>query len=424
MSQLLIFLYKIVIQLYGWGLNLAALFHPKAALWVKGRDDLLEHLAEAFKKKEGPTIWFHCASLGEFEQGRPIIEVLKKEYPHYQILLTFYSPSGYEVRKNYPNADHITYLPLDTPKNAKRFIEIAQPKMAFFIKYEFWYFYLSILQERAIPYYLIAGVFRKDQLFFKPYGQWYLEAIQGFEHLFVQDQTSVDIAKKNGLKNVTLSGDPRVDRVAEIANNLTPISKIDIFKNNKKLMILGSTHKRDEALFFECLEQIKQENYFNDWKFLLVPHEIDEGHLGRIEALSPITIVRYSTFKEQTPLECSMLVLDTIGQLSAAYQYGDMVYIGGGFDEGIHNVLEPAVFGLPIVFGPKYHKFKEAKDLIKVGGAFEISDANDLLNCFNKLQDKVERKARGVRNSQYIKSNIGCTERIINYLKNKNILKE
>lgn len=423
MNTLFIYLYRIAIQLYGWSIKVAAIINPKAKLWVNGRRDLFDKLVIDFKQINKEVVWFHCASLGEFEQGRPIIETLKKNYPQYYILLTFFSPSGFEIRKDYSFADYICYLPLDTPTNAKKIIEIVQPKLVFFIKYEFWYFYLSTLQQKQIPYYLIAGVFRKDQLFFKPYGKWYFNAIEGFEQLFLQDPSSIGIAEKFGLKNTQLTGDPRVDRVIEIAASPTAILEIEKFKADKKLMILGSTHEKDEAIFFEFLEKIKLEKYYKDWKFLLVPHEIDPAHIEKIEQRSPESIVRFSFLQvgEQSSYS-SLLILDTIGQLNAAYQYADLVYIGGGFDESIHNILEPAVFGLPIIFGPKYHKFIEAKILIDSGGAFEIAEVADLIQVFDQLQNLEERRVSGEKCKQYINRNSGAVKRIINYLKNKNII--
>jgi len=422
LNTLFIFLYRIAIQLYGWSIKVVAIINPKAKLWVKGRRGLFDKLAIDFKEVNKDVLWFHCASLGEFEQGRPIIETLKKNYPQYYILLTFFSPSGFEVRKEYLFADYICYLPLDTPTNAKKFIEIVRPKLAFFIKYEFWYFYLSALKQKQIPYYLVAGVFRKDQLFFKPYGQWYFKAIEGFEQLFLQDPSSITIAKKFGFEKAQLTGDTRVDRVMEIAKSPSPIPTIEKFKADRKLMILGSTHEKDEAIFFNFLKKIKHKKYYEEWKFLVVPHEIDVAHIQKIAQASPESSVRFSFLQEEQSSPSSLLILDTIGQLNAAYQYGDLVYIGGGFDDSIHNILEPAVFGLPIIFGPKYHKFMEAKILIDSGGAFEVSDVANLIQVFDKLQNLEERRVSGEKCSQYINRNSGAVNLILNYLKNKNVI--
>jgi len=359
----------------------------------------------------------HCASLGEFEQGRPLIERFKADYPAYKILLTFYSPSGYEIRKNYALADYVFYLPLDTPSNAKRFISIVQPKLAFFVKYEFWYFYLITLQQKKIPYYLIAGVFRPNQLFFKPYGKWYFKAIQGFEKIFLIDAPSLAIARKHDLKQAVLTGDPRIDRVAAIAKNAPPIHELQAFKGNKQLFILGSAHEQDWQVFFDFLKNIQTKDYFDQWRFMIAPHEISDTQLSKITEHSPLPVLRYTHCTTPQPVTPSALfVLDTIGQLSAAYQYGDIAFIGGGFDTGIHNILEPAAFGLPILFGPTYHKFQEAKDLIEQGGAVVVLDSEGLVSIFEEWVLEVERIGVGGVNWGYVGGNVGGTKNILREL--------
>ncbi len=394
---------------------MVAWFQPKAKLWIAGRTAIFEKLAKAFKEETAPIIWMHCASLGEFEQGRPLIEQLKEKYPSNKILLTFYSPSGYELRKNYALADYVFYLPLDTPANAKRFISLTQPKLVFFVKYEFWYFYLKTLKDQQIPYYLIAGVFRQNQLFFKPYGEWYLEAIQGFEKIFLIDQSSLTIANQYGLGQAILSRDPRIDRVASIAQNAPAIPIIKAFKGQQHLFILGSAHEKDWHIFFYFLKAIQSKSYYNDWRFMIAPHEITPDQLSKIAKTAPLPIINYTKWSsDKSSATPSLLVLDTIGQLSSAYQYGEIAYIGGGFDRGIHNILEPAAFGLPILFGPNYKKFAEATALVEQGGAVAITDAASLQAIFEKWVVEQERLAIGQVTKGYIERNVGGTDLIIN----------
>ena len=289
--------------------------------------------------------------------------------------------------------------------------------MAFFIKYEFWYFYLKTLQQRKIKHYLIAGVFRPNQLFFKPYAKWYLAAIHGFNHLFLQEAASYQLMKKTGKVEISIDGDPRIDSVLTIAANPSPIPQIKQFKSNKKLFILGSSHTKDLQVFFAFLERIKVTPFFKDWRFLIAPHEIDNASIEQIEHLSPMPIIRF-THKNKIDFaqEITLMILDTIGQLSTAYQYADMVFIGGGFDKSIHNLLEPAVFGLPICFGPKHHHFKEAIDLIELGGAAAIQDAKGLTHWFTSLQATQEREKIGQICKKYTWQNKGATQKIIDYL--------
>jgi len=412
-----LFLYQLALRLYGLAIHIAAWFQPKAKLWVAGRKDIFKKLGKAFQAEKGAVIWMHCASLGEFEQGRPLIEQLKAKHPHYKILLTFYSPSGYEIRKNYPLADAVFYLPLDTPVNAKRFISIVQPKLVLFVKYEFWYFYLKTLKDQKIPYYLIAGVFRPSQLFFKPYGKWYFEAIQGFEKIFLIDQASLAIAHQHGMQQAILSGDPRIDRVAAIAKNAPPIPILKAFKGTHKLFILGSAHEKDWRLFFDFLTTISTKPYFDNWRFMIAPHEIGENQLTQMEQETPFPIIRYTAWNNQKEVgDNAILVLDTIGQLSAAYQYGDIAFIGGGFDKSIHNILEPAAFGLPILFGPKYGQFGEAVALVERGGAVCVGDSKDLVLGFERWVEEDERVAVGKVAREYIEENVGAAETIINVM--------
>ncbi len=423
MKQLPIFIYQLIIQVYGLGIRFLAFFSPKARLWVNGRKRIFEQLEVAFQSVEAPIIWIHCASLGEFEQGRPLIEYFKTTHANYKILLTFFSPSGYEIRKNYPLADYVFYLPLDSPKNAHRFLNIIQPKLVFFVKYEFWYFYLNALQQKKIPHYLIAGVFRKEQFFLKKYARWYLEVIRGFNHLFLQDEKSQAILQSVGFTNYSIAGDPRIDRVAAMAIQPAPIPIVQQFKQHRKLLILGSTHSKDLQIFKDFLKAISAKSYYSDWCFLIAPHEIEPSNIEQIENLSPKNTYRFSS-KDTRNLspETTIFILDTIGQLSRAYQYADAVFIGGGFDKNIHNILEPAVFGVPIGIGPNYHRFTEAVELIERGGVEVIHLSKDFLSWFEQLQQIEIRTSTGLSCKNYIQQNKGSTLIIINYLNKINIL--
>ena len=413
MKFIFLFFYKIAIQVYYLGIKIAALSQPKARLWLKGRKSIFEKLAIAFEEEKNPLIWFHCASLGEFEQGRPVIETLKKDYPSYKILLTFFSPSGYEVRENYVQADYIFYLPLDTKKNAAKFIAITRPKLAVFVKYEFWYFYLKTLKKCAIPTILIAGIFRKNHWLFKWYGQWHLDLVKNFSHLFLQDKNSLEFIDNQLFKNTYIVGDPRIDRVLFLAKNAKKFPLIEQFKGTNLLLIAGSTHAKDELILSDLLLRLPAK-----WKCLIVPHEATESHLKKTEKRLPIPSIRYSKIEHSGEWEnCKILLIDTVGMLNALYQYGDLVYIGGGFGSGIHNILEPAVFGLPIIFGPNYQKFEEAKFLIEQKGAFSIQKTVDLIPLFQQMNNQVTRVKAGKICQQYLQKNKGATEKIVKHLR-------
>lgn len=424
MQQLAIFIYQIIIRFYGLGIRLASFFSPKARLWVSGRKDIFKALKTAFKSENAPIIWMHCASLGEFEQGRPLIEQFKLKYPTYKILLTFFSPSGYEIRKDYPLADYIFYLPLDTPKNADQFLTIVQPTLVFFIKYEFWYFYLKTLQEKGIKHYLIAGTFRKSQFFFKKYAKWYLAVIQGFDYLFLQEELSKELLAQHQIEHCEVVGDTRIDRVLGIATEAAAIPLIQQFKGARKLLMIGSAHPKDLQVFFAALTEISSRNYYKNWCFLIAPHEIDERSIQQVETWSSNTTYRFSEIKPPISYKKdAILILNTIGQLSTAYQYADAVFIGGGFDKSIHNILEPAVFGIPITFGPNYHRFIEAIELVHQKGAIPIQSANEFIAWFEALQTVAYRTEKGTICRTYTWQNKGATQKIINYLNKKYVLK-
>jgi len=397
-------LYSIGIYIYGAFIFMASLFNEKARLLRKGQHQAFKLL----KVKVDPNaryVWFHAASLGEFEQGRPVIEQLKKEKPGTKILLTFFSPSGYEVRKNYTGADIISYLPLDTPRAARKFVNLVNPSKAVFIKYEFWPNYLKALKAKNIPFYSISAIFRTNQVFFQWYGKWYKNLLKTFRHIFVQDQNSQDLLLVHGIKNVSIVGDTRFDRVADLGKQAKSIPFIEAFvAGAQKVIVAGSSWIKDEELLVHYLK------LHPDIKLIIVPHEIDYSHITEISKLLVGKFVRYSEANTENLQTTNCLVVDTIGLLSSIYRYANVAYIGGGFGVGIHNTLEAAVYGIPVVFGPNYQKFREARELIAIGGAFSISNYVVLEAQFNRLlKDNQAGKIAG----EYVKNNPGATEMII-----------
>jgi len=401
-------LYKVAIFFYSMLIRLFAVFNEKARLFVQGRKNWEEILVQKIDTKS-KYIWFHCASLGEFEQGRPVIEELKMRFPEYKIVLTFFSPSGYEIRKNYPLADVVAYLPMDTQRNAKTFLNIVKPEKAFFVKYEFWYFYISELKNRKIPLYIISAIFRENQQFFKntPWGRWYRKMLLQVEHLFVQNEKSGQLLKTIGLSNFTVSGDTRFDRVAAIANSSKEIPVVEKFKGNSLLIIAGSTWKPDEELLAEFINQSGE-------KFIIVPHEVSAGNINRIHQLLKKPAISFSKINETEIDKFQVLIIDSVGLLSSLYRHGNIAYIGGGFGVGIHNILEAATFGLPVIFGPNYKKFKEAVDLTIEGGAVSISNSDELRQALNNLINDTDgfKKTSGICKN-YVEKNVGSTKHIV-----------
>ena len=404
-------LYNLGIFGYYLLVRIVSLRNGKARKWLEGRKDIFIRLRETIQPGE-PILWFHASSLGEFEQGRPVIEAIRARWPEYKILLTFFSPSGYELRKSYPYADYIFYLPLDTKKNAIRFIEIVRPTKVFFIKYEFWYHFLTQLKEEGIPTYIFSALFRPSQIFFKPWGKWYLKAIRTYEHIFVQNQESFDILHRYGFKNVSLSGDTRLDRVGQIADASPKLEKLEIFGGGQKIIIAGSTWKEDEDLFIPYVNKSP-----SGLKFVIAPHEVTPQSLERITNALEKPYTFYSTSSTQDLLDSDVLIVDGYGYLNSIYRYGILAYIGGGFTSGIHSILEPAVFGLPVIFGPDYHKFQEAYDMLSLGAACAISDSGELEDQIESLRMNPEmlniasNLARG-----YVDKNRGASREIVNYL--------
>jgi len=401
----MLWLYNFGISLYKILLQVASLFNPKAKLFLKGRKNLPDTISKRINPSE-KHIWFHFASLGEFEQGRPVLENLKENYPDKKMVITFFSPSGYEIRKDYAGAEGVFYLPLDTKKNAEEFVKLINPEIAIFTKYEFWYHYFSALNRHHVPLFLISGIFRPGQLFFKWYGGFYRRMLEYVNYFFVQNEESVRLLNSIHIENVSLSGDTRFDRVAENAQSPKHLQTIADFCGDSKVFIAGSTWPQDEQLIATLIRENP------DWKFIIAPHEIGTAHLDEIINLIP-GILRY-THLEGINSTGKVLLIDNIGMLSSIYQYADIAYIGGGFGAGIHNTLEAAAFGLPVIFGPKYDKFQEAKDLIHLGAAISISSSTALSAAFSRLQN--DHNAGAVARN-YVDIKKGSTEQILEHLK-------
>nr|WP_321405921.1 glycosyltransferase N-terminal domain-containing protein [uncultured Carboxylicivirga sp.] len=400
-------IYNFGIALYSLLINLVSPFNAKASLLRKGRKEALKTLR--LLSIDGPVIWIHAASLGEFEQGRPIIEAVKKEHPLYNVVLTFFSPSGYEVRKNYNLADYVIYLPADTKLNAKRLIEAIKPEKAFFVKYEFWYHYLNALKKRNIPVYGVSMIFREQQSFFKWYGGWFRRMLDCFTKFYVQDEVSGKLLEGIGVKNFSVAGDTRFDRVRDIAKASSEIELVDQFVGqSNKVIVAGSTWAPDEDILFEYLHGSGK-----DVKLVIAPHEIHENHIKQIEGKLKAPYFRYTKPTENIT-ECSVMIVDTMGMLSSVYKYGQVAYIGGGFGVGIHNTLEAATYSMPVFFGPNYKRFKEARDLIEVGGGFSFNKADQFVSQIEKLwTDEGYLKEASMKAGQYVNKMCGATRIIM-----------
>ncbi len=407
-------IYSIGIYLFQFIVFILSFFMPKAKLWIEGRRDWRQKLQNAIPKGS-KVIWFHAASLGEFEQARSLIEKIKKEQKDIFILLSFFSPSGYEIRKNYDKADYICYLPADTPRNAKAFVQIVKPQKAFFIKYEFWYNYLAQLKKYKIPLYLVSGIFRQNQIFFKSYGFWFRKQLRSFEHFYLQDQTSLDLLNSIGYNNTVKTGDTRFDRVIEIAEQVEKISEIEHFVEQDKCLIIGSSWTKDEDLLVEYI------NTHPSYKYILAPHEIDETHLKRIESNLKLNYQRYSNFILQPKTNLKIMIIDNIGMLSSVYQYATLSYVGGAFGTGLHNILEAAVYGKPVVFGPHFFKFQEANDLLAEKAVVSISNQEELFSTLDLLfTDETANKKMGKKAKDFIYKSKGAVEYIYSNIFRKN----
>lgn len=397
----MLLLYNAGLKLYYLAIYIASFFNSKARLWINGRKT-------AINPTNSNSIWFHFASLGEFEQGRPVLEQIRQLHPSAKIIITFFSPSGYEIRKSTPLADEVYYLPLDTAKNARQFISAINPTIAIFTKYEYWYHFFNELNKRSVPLYIISGIFRPGQVFFKWYGSLHREMLTYVSHFFVQDEQSKALLNDIGITNVTISGDTRFDRVWANAQNPKTLPDIKAFTNGQKAFIAGSTWPEDEKLVAELVKD------YPDWKFVFAPHEIEEDKITRLVNLLPAdSAVRYSRLASHNS-QRQTLIVDNIGMLSSLYQYGHIAYIGGGFGTGIHNTLEAAAFGLPVIFGPKYQKFKEAKDIITLKSGFSVANEAELKSAASALINDARFYAYAHEQIKlYVKQHTGATDKII-----------
>ena len=408
-------IYNIGIQLFTLLVRLVSPFNEKARLWIRGRKNWYPRLLENVKIDER-NIWIHCASLGEFEQGRPVIEMIKKEMPGSRIILTFFSPSGYEIRKNYSEADYVCYLPADTPRNAKRFIDTVNPDIVIFVKYEFWNNYLTGLSRRGIPVYLISGLFRPGQHFFRWYGSFFRTILHRFSHIFVQDEVSKALLEKISVTNVSVAGDTRFDRVVQISGNARDIPQIALFRGDEKLFLAGSSWKPDEDIIAQYINTNP-----GRMKWIFAPHEIDSSNIDRIEKLFSVDVVRFSDFSEERA-DARVMIIDNIGMLSSAFSYAYIAAIGGGFGKGIHNVLEPACWSIPVVFGPNFTKFREAVDLIKLNCARSYSSYDEFEIILDKwLTDEAFYLNSSKKAGGYVIQNTGATAVIMSKLTHKDI---
>ncbi|MFM7022078.1 MAG: 3-deoxy-D-manno-octulosonic acid transferase [Flavobacteriales bacterium] len=399
------FVYNIGIFLYGLAIRLASLFNAKARLWLRGRRNLIQNLPDN-SSRQYKINWFHCASLGEFEQGRPLIEQIRKRYPDEKILLTFYSPSGYEIRKNYELADWVTYLPLDVKSRMEAFVEKVRPHRVFIIKYEFWFNMLSVLNENRVSTYLVSGKFRKEQIFFQDKGKWFLEILKrGFTHFFLQEEVSLKTLNENGISNASVAGDTRIDRVLALSKNPLRFPHLEKLLGSKKVVVAGSTWQ-DENAFLEKF------SFDTDTVLIIAPHEISESAIASLQKKFRDVVLWSDIEKVQA---CpKVIIINCIGILSSLYQYGHVAVIGGGFGSGIHNILEPGCFGLPVIFGPKYNKFEEAFEMLALRTAFSVKDEaqfssalRDLLSSPEKLQEIKQKQLNWLQNQS------GATERVL-----------
>ncbi len=408
------FLYNLIVVFADFALKMLAVFSSKLKLFVDGRKVVFESLASKIMADD-KTIWFHAASLGEYEQGLPVIEKIKLQFPNHKIILTFFSPSGFEVPKNNRVADVTVYLPLDTRNNAVKFVDLVHPEMVFFIKYEYWPSYLDVLKTRSIPTYLISGIFREKQLFFKWYGGFYRKALDTFEHFFVQNSHSKSLLLKLGKSNVTVSGDTRFDRVAAILEKDNALDFITEFKNNMLTIVVGSCWPKDESILVEFIN-----NTSLPVKFILAPHNINAEQILTLKQSITKKTVLFSEKNGQHLADFDVFIIDTIGILTKIYSEADIAYVGGGFgNPGVHNILEPATFGVPIVIGPNFSHFAEATALVTMGGCVSISNANELKDSLeNLIRNVTIREEKGHICSTFVQMNIGATAQILKYIQN------
>ena len=408
----MLFLYNIITLLAAQLLKIVALFSPKMKLFVDGRKSVFQTLDNKIQSSD-KTIWFHAASLGEYEQGLPVIEAIKKQFPNHKIVVTFFSPSGYEVRKNNTVADVTVYLPLDTISNAKKFISLVHPEMAFFIKYEYWPNYLNELKKQQIKTYLISGILRENQAFFKWYGGFYRNALKTFEFFFVQNESSRNLLQSIGFNNVKVSGDTRFDRVVSILERDNSLDFIEQFKDNTTTIVIGSSWPKDETLLVNYINQSS-----DDVKFIIAPHNIKSEQIQELKNSIAKKTVLFSEKNNVDLSNSNVFIIDTIGILTKIYSYADIAYVGGGFgNPGVHNILEPATFGVPVVIGPNYSHFAEATALVNMEGCISIQNQNQLNEAFDLLlHNEDERLEKGHICSTFVQMNKGATQTIMNHI--------
>lgn len=408
-------MYELFIILYNIGVWVASFFSKKVRTMWKGEHQTFRVLREKIDPN-AMYIWFHAASLGEFEQGRPIMEAIRREHPGYKILLTFFSPSGYEVRKNYDGADVVVYLPIDTKRNARRFLRLTNPVMAFFIKYEFWSNYLHMLKERHVPTFSVSSIFRPNQIFFRAYGKGYGKVLDCFTHFFVQNEESRDLLKSIGIDCVSVTGDTRFDRVLQIRDAGKSLPIVENFvggtvEERPHVFIAGSSWPPDEDIF------IRYFNEHRDWKLIIAPHVIGDDHMKQILGKLERKTVRYTEATTENVVGAECLIIDCFGLLSSIYRYADVTYVGGGFGVGIHNVLEAAVWRKPVIFGPNNKNFQEAQGLLKAGGGFEITSYDDFVGVMRKLADDKALEQSRERAGGFVESLAGATRQIMKEVK-------
>jgi len=404
-------LYNLVINFYLLSIKLASPFNKKADLWIQGRKNIFSRLKAAIGINE-QIAWFHCASLGEFEQARQLIESFKDHFPEYKILLTFFSPSGYQSRKDYDKADYVFYLPMDTKSNARKFTHLVNPSLVFFIKYEYWYNFLAELKKKNIPTFLVSAIFRNNQHFFRFYGGWFREQLKHITYFFVQNEASLNLLKSINIDRAELTGDTRFDRVFKIAVESKEFPLIQVFKHDNHLLLSGSTWNEDEEILLEFHKN------FPKFKLIIAPHEVHDIRIQKLLKRSGNDALLFSKANDISIRNAKILIIDSIGILSHMYKYADIAYIGGGFGAGIHNILEAATFGKPVFFGPNYQKFQEARDLIDKGGAFTINNSEDLISHIRVLlDDKIKLTTAGSICKSYVNQNKGATKKILEYVR-------
>lgn len=426
-SFLLLFFYHFFIRLYAFGMWAAAFVHPKAALWWEGRARWRQRYREKLPRKHKKRLWIHAASLGEFEQGRAVIEDFRRTFPDAEVILSFFSPSGYELRKHYDHAHAVFYLPLDTPANARDFIEIVQPDLTIFIKYEFWYCYLRELKRRRLPVLLISAAFRPEQPFFRPWGGLWRDMLSAFTHFFVQDETSRALLQQIGYAGITVAGDTRIDRVLRLAAAAPANDIAAAFAVEADVLVAGSTWPADEVILLPAFQRLWQQATAPDTPFkrrikiLIAPHEPAPAYVERLLRTPALRSLRYSAATPATAAAADLLVIDNIGMLNTLYRYGHIAYIGGGFGKGIHNTLEPAAYGVPVLFGPRYQKFGEARAFVACGAAFSVEREDDLLHTLERLWPPVAHRKASEAILNYLHTGQGATQSILAYIARNNL---